>query len=124
MKLSIAFILFFLVTEAKAFNEVECRGRIENKKIRFEIERPFPEHSFYKDAKLSITEEGNSTWYDFKVTTQVIGLSRVLYRGNDVQLEIDFWPDQGPQWGRIYRGNLKSSYLGDRAVRNLSCNFM
>lgn len=124
MKKMVTFVLLTLSIQAFAFTEVECEGILADKTIQFEVERPFPQGSYFKDARLEITQEGRTNWYSYQMTTYVSpGFNRVRYQAPGAELEVDFWPDQRPQWGRIYRGELRTRELNHQMAR-LNCRFM
>ena len=105
------------------FNEVECDGKSEDKEFTLEVEQPFPYGSYFRRAQLTVTEDGAESSEDYTVTVQAMrGFPTIRYNGAGLRLEVDFWPDQAPRWGRTYRGSLYSSLLG-REVRNLDCRF-
>lgn len=123
MKLLIIMFSFFSVSAFAYFNEVECEGRSESKEFTLDVEQPFPYGSVFRRAQLTVTEDGAESGEDYTVSIQAMrGFPRVRYYGAGLRLEVDFWPDQAPRWGRVYSGSLYSSLL-DGEVRNLQCRF-
>ncbi len=124
MKLLLALLIVtFGLTSHAAWNEVECEGRIPGgKDIKVEVEQPIPNGNYFKRATLTLADEGSEKFYDFTVSTRVI-LSRVEYIAAGLKVDVSFWPDQKPRWGRIYQGTLMAGVLENQYIRNLSCRF-
>jgi hypothetical protein len=124
MKLLLALLIVtFGLTSHAAWNEVECEGRIPGgKDIKVEVEQPIPNGNYFKRATLTLADEGSEKFYDFTVSTRVI-LSRVEYIAAGLKVDVSFWPDQKPRWGRVYQGTLMAGVLENQYIRNLSCRF-
>jgi hypothetical protein len=126
MKLILTLVLLISsVSSFASWNEVECTGRIDNKKFEIEIERPFPNGSYFKRAQLTVSEDGANQTFNYTVTTRAHrGLSRVRFDAPKMELEVDFWPHPIPQWGYTYRGTFRSSDLGNQYIQGLNCRFL
>ncbi len=123
LTLLIAMMIFSLSSFA-AWNEVECDGRTDGKFLRMEVEQAFPNGSWFQRATLAVTENGAQQVFDYTVSSRGMGgFNRVLYSAPGVNLEVDFWPDQQPRWGRMYRGTLRSRDLGNSSFQTVSCRF-
>ncbi len=124
MKLLLALLIVtFGLTSHAAWNEIECEGRIPGgKDIKVEVEQPIPSGNYFKRATLTLADEGSEKFYDFTVSTRVI-LSRVEYIAAGLKVDVSFWPDQKPRWGRVYQGTLMAGVLENQYIRNLSCRF-
>lgn len=124
MKLIFTIGLMMLSLSSFAFrNEVECDGWTGSKTIRIEVERAFPENAYFTRAEMTVTEAGGREHHDYNVTRRNFGFNKMEYHTAGFRLEVDYWPDQRPQWGRNYRGELLSSALGNQYVRSLNCRF-
>lgn len=116
--------LMFSFSALAYFNEVECEITIRNQHVKVEIERPFPANAFTKEARLYVTEDGHERLYHTRVMTyRSRGFNDVRYEGTELQLEVNFWPDQRPQQWRTYKGRLISFYLGNSYIHDLDCKF-
>lgn len=114
----------FSVAASAAWNEVECDGRDGNKTIRVEVEQAFPNGSYWKRAQVVVTEAGAQNIKDLTVTSRgSTGFNRIAYSAPGFRLEVDFWPDQYPRWGMMYRGTFQSDILGNMSYRALNCRF-
>lgn len=116
-------MMIFSLSSFAAWNEVECEGRFDGKIIRMEIEQPFPNGSWLKRATLTVVENGSEQFFDYTVSTWGAGFNRVQYSAPGVNLEIDFWPDQQPRWGGMYRGTLRNRDLSGSSFQMLNCRF-
>lgn len=116
-------LMAFSLSSFAFWNEVECDGRVENKTVRIEVERAFPENAYFTRAELTISEAGGRESFDYNVTRRNYGFNKMEYSTAGFRLEVDYWPDHRPQWGRIYRGELLSSVLGNQYIRSLNCRF-
>jgi hypothetical protein len=117
-------VLLFSVSAFSAWNEVECTGRTGTKTFEVNVERAFPNGSYWKKAELVVAENGTEQTHDYTVFTRAIrGFNRVEYTAAGLRLEVDFWPDQSPRWGWNYRGTLQSSVLGNQYIQGLNCRF-
>lgn len=125
MKMFIAICMaLFSLTAAAAWNEVECEGRDASKFIRVEVEQAFPNGSYFKQAQVILTEAGAQNIKDYTVFSRSWnGFNRIEYSAPGFRLEVDFWPDQAPRWGRMYRGTFQSDALGNMNYRSLTCRF-
>ena len=119
--LLIAMMVFSLSSFA-AWNEVECEGRMDGKTVRMDVEQSFPNGSWLKRATLTVIENGAEQVFDYTVSGRG-SFNRVQYSAPGVNLEVDFWPDQQPRWGRMYRGTLRSRDLAGSSFQTLSCFF-
>lgn len=121
--LAISLAVFSLAATA-AWNEVECEGRVGVKEVRVEIERPFPNGSYFKRASVTVTHNGAQIAKDYTVTSRSYsGFNRVEYSAPGFRLEVDFWPDQYPRWGMRYRGLSQTDALGNMSTGYLDCRF-
>jgi len=125
MKLILSVLVLFSTFSAFAsWNEVECEGKIDQKIVRVEVEQPFPNGSYFKRASLTITENGAENSFNYTVTSRMTrGFNQIRYTAGGLDLEVDFWPDQVPRWGRTYKGSLRSSELNNQYIRGLTCRF-
>jgi hypothetical protein len=115
--------LTFGLSSHAAWNELECEGRIPGgKDVRIEVEQPFPYGSYFKRANLTLADEGSEKTYNFTVSTRVI-LSRVEYIAAGLKVDVSFWPDQKPRWGRIYQGTMMAGILENQYIQHLNCRF-
>lgn len=119
--LLIAMMIFSLSSFA-AWNEVECEGRVDGKTVRMDVEQSFPNGSWLKRATLTVIENGAEQVFDYTVSGRGY-FNRVQYSAPGVNLEVDFWPDQQPRWGRMYRGTLRSRDLAGSSFQTLTCRF-
>ena len=125
MKKSMALALCLLSSSAFAFiNEVECTATQGTKEVMLEIEQPFPASSIFKQALMTVTENGEEKEFNYSVVSRRSGgINTLQYSGGGIRLEVDLWPDNSPRWGRNYRSTLSSSDLGNRSISNVECNF-
>lgn len=111
------------MTSFAAWNELECEGRTANgKEVRVEIEQPFPYGTYFKRATLILSDEGSEKTYDFTVSTRVI-LNRVEYIAAGLKIDVNFWPDQRPRWGRVYLGTMLAGIFQNQYIQHLNCRF-
>lgn len=124
MKLVLLSLCLGLSTSAFAvFNEIECNGHLNQKKVTLEVERPFPSGSLWRKSTLTIEENGAIKTFDYDMTMRNNqGPSRVRYESRGFNLQVDLWPDQRPQSGRPYRGVLFAFELNGQ-LSNLNCIF-
>lgn len=123
MKFLLAFALSLgSLTAFAGFTEVECMGTLNTAKINVEIEEGMTPYAL-KDARLSIRDGSDvSGYWNYIVSTRFIpGFNRVEFHAPELALEVDFWPDNGPRWGRSYRGVLRSTQVA-RPVQ-VRCRF-
>lgn len=124
MKLiTILSLLISSFSASAAWNEVECRGKLDGKTIRLNIEQSFPNDTHFKRAELIITESGADDTHILTVGRRSFGFNRLEYFGAGLRLDVDLWPDQHPRWGRNYDGTLLSSALGNKYIRGFRCQF-
>jgi hypothetical protein len=103
-------IIFFVImalvsfSASAAFTEVECTGQANTGIVNVSVDEGFPPGSFRR-ATVSCTNENRA----FFVSSRGSFGNRVRYEGAGLQLEVDFWPDTRPQWGRTYRATFDSS---------------
>lgn len=109
------------VTSFAAWNEAECSKRVGTKTIQVEIEESLGSH--FKDARLIIMENGSKETFDYTVTTRVSGFGEVEYSAPGFTLNVNFWPDQRPQWGMTYNGVLHSAELESQYIQGFRCRF-
>lgn len=126
MKTILIAIAVFVSAQAFAFNEVECSARVNGKKIDVTVDDWGSWAA--KDATLTIKpDEVSPTRLEFSVRTHApMGFNYVRYSAPGFELEVDFWPDRGPQWGRTYRGTFRADVLRDVFATNsarLNCRF-
>jgi len=112
--------LSFSVSALAVFNEVECTGRVNQKTVIVEVERFF--HSPWTTSHLTIQENGNRTTSDFDMTMRYNLPEGVRYESRGFTLDVSFWPDRTPQWGRLYNGMLISREIGGY-LRDMKCKF-
>ena len=114
MKSLILLVTFLIsIPSFASFNEVECQYRDPRQTIIMEVQEPFPRDAMTKDAVVEVMTQSNRRRFNFQVMTYITrGISRVRYAGGNYELEVDFWPDQRPQWGRTYRGRLQGNGTG------------
>lgn len=125
MKKSIALALCLLSSSAFAFiNEVECTVVQGSRGVLLEIEQPFPANSVFKQALMTVIENGAEKEFNYSVVSRRSGgMNRLQYTGGGIRLEVDLWPDTTPRWGRNYRSTLSSSDLGNGSISNVDCQF-
>ena len=117
-------IMIFSASAFSAWNEVECTGKSGGKTFSVEVEQAFPNGSYFKQAHLTVVENGSQETFDYTVNTRTTpGFSRVTYLAGGIRLEVDFWPDQRPRWGFSDRGSVQSSALGNQYIQGLNCRF-
>lgn len=108
---------FFLVTLLSLFSlsafartEVECSGRTGASQVVLAVEE-----GFGPGFRRAIAKVTHSTGAEELRTYSVYGRgafgNRIRYEGAGFDLEVDFWPDQRPQWARTYRGNFSTTEL-------------
>jgi hypothetical protein len=111
MKLILATLIsLFSMSSFAAFTEVECSGRNGQKNILTAVEQGFGPGSFRR-ADVRVSDTQGSEVRNYSVLSRGAFGSRVRYEGAGFDLEVDFWPDNRPQWARTYRGNFSSSDL-------------
>jgi hypothetical protein len=126
MKLSIIPCLLFLSLSSFAgWNEVECDGHDGLQTFKLEVELPFPSGTFYRNATLTIQENGRPDIIHEQTVAPRFntGFNKIEYWSSDLWVEVDFWPDRRPQWGRTYFGAIKSLHLGNKYIQGLNCTF-
>ncbi len=109
MKFLLTIVCVLSLSSAFAFNDVECEDW--NRKVTFEVSA-FPSGSYFKDAKLSMEINGSDVFWKLIVNRYFTpGLNRVQYlcTNCNTDLQVDFWPDPRPRWGRSYTGILRSN---------------
>ena len=117
-------VMFSSLSVFASWNEVECEGKVDQKNIQLEVEQPFPNGSYFKRATLTIAENGAEESFHYTVNSRVTrGFNQIRYTAGGLDLEVDFWPDQAPRWGRTYKGSLRSSKLNNQYIRGLNCRF-
>lgn len=122
------FVLLFLCLGLSpsvfaVFNEVECKGQLNQKKVTLEVERPFPNGSLWRKSLLTIEENGSLKTFTYDMTIRNNqGPDKVRYESSGFNLQIDFWPHQRPQSGYTYRGVLFARELNGQ-LSNLNCIF-
>ena len=122
-KLLMILLTTLALTSHAAWNELECEGRIPGgKDVEIEIEQPFPNGSYFKRATLTLSEPGSEKTFDFTVSTRVI-LSRVEYLAAGLKVDVNFWPDNRPRWGRVYPGTMMAGVLNNQYIQHLNCRF-
>lgn len=125
MKLTVFISLFMFATSAFAIiTEVECKTQNNGKFIYAEIEEAFPRGTSFNRAKVEVSsaEDGSQTFNYIVTTRRYSNFNRINYYGGGFRLEVDFWPDRVPRWGRTYRGNLSSSALGNKFIQ-MECRY-
>jgi hypothetical protein len=104
MKIIVSLILAFMGLSAFAMPvEVECSAR----SVNVAVEQGFSPGSFRRALAVTSTER-----LDFTVSARGSFANRVRYEALGFDLEVDFWPDARPHWGRTYRGIFRSSEMG------------
>jgi hypothetical protein len=117
-------IMMSSVSSYAVWNELECDVQVDGKSIRVEVEESFPRGSYFKRAQLVVTENDVEETFDYTVSSRRSnGFNQIRYIGAGLDLEVDFWPDQRPQWGRTYRGTLRSAVFDNQSIQGLSCRF-
>jgi hypothetical protein len=116
-------LMAFSLSSFAFWNEIECDAVVDRKTIRVEVEQSFPTGSYFKRAMITITENGAQEIHDFNVTSRRWGMNQIQYSGAGLRLEVDFWPDQAPRWGRDYRGQLRTNFIGNNSMTNVQCTF-
>lgn len=122
MKLMIALLALLTTFSVFAINEVECEGQnSDSQRVEFDIEMGWG--GSIRDARLLVySTPGNApdeTLY--RIYNHRVQNRRWVYSGTDgARLEVDFFPDEAPRWGRRYRGYLTVS--SDR-IGSLNCRF-
>lgn len=118
------FVVLFSFSALASWNEVECEGKIDQKTLEVEIEQPFPNSSSFKRATLTIVENGAENSFNYTVHTRMTrGFNDIRYTAAGLDLEVSYWPDQYPRWGRTYKGTLRSSKLNNQYIQGLKCHF-
>ena len=110
MKLVLASLLSLLSMAAFARTEVECSGRINASQVILAVEE-----GFGPGFRRAVVKVSHSTGAEELRTYSVYGRgafgNRIRYEAAGFDLEVDFWPDQRPQWARTYRGNFSSNEM-------------
>jgi hypothetical protein len=107
-----------------AWNELECDGYAGNKAVRLEVERPFPNGSYFRRAQLFVTQDGKEIVTNFSLTPRVNPtFGRIEYWGGGLKIEVNIWPDQYPRWGWTYFGRLETSVIDNWSPFTLDCMF-
>jgi hypothetical protein len=121
----LTFILVISSNAFASFNEVECEVKTATSELFLEVEQPFPANSVFKRATLTSTDaNGVDTSFNYTLTTRgTRGFNTLTYSGAGLNLEVDLWPDQRPQWGRNYRSILRATEVGNSEIRNVNCTF-
>lgn len=124
MKLLVIFCLLVVSLPVLAWNELECEGLYATGSVKIDVQQPFPSDSYFKQARLW-TRQGTSN--DLRYLTvnsrTMDGFGKIEYSTVGLRLEVDYWPDQSPQWGRIYRGALQASLHGRYQTASMNCHF-
>lgn len=119
--------LYFLIFSYSAFatwNEAECEGKFNDQHFKLEVELPFSGSNYFRRAILTIRGEEENYIHEFTVRPRLSSaFYNIEYLGQGTRLEIDFWPDYRPRWGIPYSGSLRSTYLGNQDIYDLSCYF-
>lgn len=124
MKLTAIFLALMSFSAFASWNEVECEGKLGTKEVYLEIEQPFPQGSAFTRATLTVTEEGQEKEFYYTVSARRSGGFRnIRYWGAGLDLDVDFWPDNAPRWGRNYRSTLRTSDVDNRASINVECRY-
>ncbi|MES2529019.1 MAG: hypothetical protein V4598_18175 [Bdellovibrionota bacterium] len=111
MKLILAALISLVSVSAfAAFTEVECTGRNGEKNVLAVVEEGFGPGSFRR-AAVKVSDTAGGEVRNYNVMSRGAFGSRVRYEGAGFDLEVDFWPDNRPQWARTYRGNFSSNDL-------------
>ena len=123
--LVLTFIMILSSSAFASFNEVECEVSTATSSLFLEVEQPFPTSSVFKRATLTSTDtSGVETYFNYTLTTRGSrGFNRLTYSGAGLNLEVDLWPDQRPQWGRNYRSTLRATDIGNNEIQNVNCIF-
>jgi len=123
--LVLTFIMILSSSAFASFNEVECEVSTATSSLFLEVEQPFPTSSVFKRATLTSTDtSGVETNFNYTLTTRGSrGFNRLTYSGAGLNLEVDLWPDQRPQWGRNYRSTLRATDIGNNEIQNVNCTF-
>jgi hypothetical protein len=122
-KLMTGILIIASFNSIASWNEVECRGKIQNKEVEIEIEQAFPQGSAFKRSTVTVTENGSQKTSNSYVTTRYLpNFGRVEYFSGGLRLEVNFWPDYRPQWGMSYRASAQHTHLGT-GYAPLSCRF-
>ena len=122
MKVALIFILTVFSLSAFAFPETECDGRLGNRRVTVSVERGFP-NSNWRRVDVAVEENGQVQRDTFNASVySPPRFNRVRMSARNFNLEIDFWPDQRPQWGRTYRGHVATALTQNQAV-SLYCRY-
>lgn len=110
MKSFLASLLVVVSFSVSAFSEVECTGRDGANSLLAAVEEGFPQQTIRRAFVRLETPNGGQVRH-FNVMSRGAFGNRVRYEGSGFQLEVDFWPDQRPQWARTYRGTFSSTEI-------------
>jgi hypothetical protein len=116
--------IFYSFSTFAFWNEVECDYREFSKIITVEIERPHSPQSPFKRMVINVKENNSQSQnFVYTVTSRRFGFNKIQYFGGGVNLIIDLWPDDFPQWGMPYSAELYNHNMMQQPPLNFECRF-
>lgn len=119
MKVSIFLVLMAISSfaQAQALRELRCESFSE----QVELNLDFGFNRGLRTATSEIYQNRNLIERSFMNLRGTFGQYEYRYYGSfGTEFTLDTWPDLKPQWGRSYRGELRSR---DVSARNMRCQF-
>ncbi|WPU66023.1 hypothetical protein [Peredibacter starrii] len=116
------FLLFstaalFSLSSFAYFDEAKCIGLINQTNVLVEVSRGNSTGTPWRESSLILDGNGTPTYQEFNMTMRYTGPGYVRYESKGYTLEVDFTPDETPEWGRIYQGKFFTRGLNG----NLKC---
>lgn len=119
-------IMMLALTSTSAFasiNDFECNFQAQNDtNVLIEVERSY--NPGMKRINLTVTADGTINRFNYYTPARRNNMNRIEYFGAGMNLEIDLWPDNRPQYGRFYTSEFRS-YDVDNGTRfyNINCQY-
>ncbi len=105
------------LVQAQALRELRCESFVD----RVELNLDFGFSRGLRTANAELYVDRNLVERSFMNLRGNFGQYEYRYMGSfGTEFVLDTWPDLKPQWGRSYRGELRSRNLNSR---NLRCQF-
>jgi hypothetical protein len=122
MKCTMTAFALLLSVSVFALTEVECSGRANGADVRLTIDGRWGQN-YFKEGRLWIRKDGavTTTRHSLSYRGPWGGLNRAEYSDSSMELEIDFWPDQIPRWGKTYNGSMRLDSFNSRF--GMRCRF-
>lgn len=119
---TLIFMLTFISTSAFAsINDFECDFQGENGEAIFvQVERSFGPGM--KRITVDVTSETTADNFDYFTTARLNNMNKIEYFGAGLDLVIDLWPDNRPQYGFNYSSEFRSFDVNNGySFYNINC---